>query len=177
MTSRVAACPIDASAGDDRAVAAAIGWVLGGGPTSQSLQVPTGRGELRDPGLDVGQPVGDHPPDVRAGGVPAVADLADLPDLPPGESARLGVADELQAVDGFGVVVAVARRGARWVGEESCRFPEADGLGGDAGPGRELSDLHLANLLDLPSGWKRSEERRVGKECVSTCRSRWSPYP
>src|SRR3546814_12997970 len=26
------------------------------------------------------------------------------------------------------------------------------------------------NLLD------RSEERRVGKECVSTCRSRWSPY-
>src|SRR3546814_8950255 len=25
--------------------------------------------------------------------------------------------------------------------------------------------------------WRyRSEERRVGKECVSTCRSRWSPY-
>src|SRR3546814_19798021 len=22
----------------------------------------------------------------------------------------------------------------------------------------------------------RSEERRVGKECVSTCRSRWSPF-
>src|SRR3546814_14473395 len=28
----------------------------------------------------------------------------------------------------------------------------------------------LASVLD------RSEERRVGKECVSTCRSRWSPY-
>src|SRR3546814_5156635 len=27
-----------------------------------------------------------------------------------------------------------------------------------------------------PSGENRSEERRVGKECVSTCRSRWSPY-
>src|SRR3546814_11601633 len=27
---------------------------------------------------------------------------------------------------------------------------------------------------DFHSG--RSEERRVGKECVSTCRSRWSPY-
>src|SRR3546814_20140697 len=26
----------------------------------------------------------------------------------------------------------------------------------------------------LPPG--RSEERRVGQECVSTCRSRWSPY-
>src|SRR3546814_16304205 len=24
--------------------------------------------------------------------------------------------------------------------------------------------------------WLRSEERRVGTECVSTCRSRWSPY-
>src|SRR3546814_5436264 len=24
---------------------------------------------------------------------------------------------------------------------------------------------------------RRSEERRVGKGCVSTCRSRWSPYP
>src|SRR3546814_12374609 len=27
-------------------------------------------------------------------------------------------------------------------------------------------------LADMP----RSEERRVGKECVSQCRSRWSPY-
>src|SRR3546814_1857040 len=31
--------------------------------------------------------------------------------------------------------------------------------------------------VDVPnSAQKRSEERRVGKECVSTCRSRWSPY-
>src|SRR3546814_15370871 len=32
--------------------------------------------------------------------------------------------------------------------------------------------------LDLPREKVniRSEERRVGKECVSTCRSRWSPY-
>src|SRR3546814_19958040 len=28
-------------------------------------------------------------------------------------------------------------------------------------------------LVDMPG---RSEERRVGSECVSTCRSRWSPY-
>src|SRR3546814_7950359 len=27
------------------------------------------------------------------------------------------------------------------------------------------------------TGKKRSEERRVGKECVSKCRSRWSPSP
>src|SRR3546814_17458569 len=31
------------------------------------------------------------------------------------------------------------------------------------------------NLFVAPR-FARSEERRVGKECVSTCRSRWSPY-
>ena len=30
-------------------------------------------------------------------------------------------------------------------------------------------------VSDLRSGF-RSEERRVGKECVGKCRSRWSPY-
>src|SRR3546814_1409014 len=31
-------------------------------------------------------------------------------------------------------------------------------------------------LLPLRGAFFRSEERRVGKECVSTCRYRWSPY-
>src|SRR3546814_14201841 len=31
-------------------------------------------------------------------------------------------------------------------------------------------------ILEKPAA-ERSEERRVGKEWVSTCRSRWSPYP
>src|SRR3546814_12183435 len=35
--------------------------------------------------------------------------------------------------------------------------------------------LGEADLLRRAMG--RSEERRVGNECVSTCRSRWSPYP
>ena len=30
--------------------------------------------------------------------------------------------------------------------------------------------------LEGHESMSRSEERRVGKECVSTCRSRWSPY-
>src|SRR3546814_17858581 len=30
--------------------------------------------------------------------------------------------------------------------------------------------------MDRAEAYLRSEERRVGKECVSTCRSRWSPY-
>src|SRR3546814_13278097 len=33
-------------------------------------------------------------------------------------------------------------------------------------------ELNDSNMI-LPAA--RSEERRVGKECVSTCRSRWSP--
>src|SRR3546814_20126152 len=33
-----------------------------------------------------------------------------------------------------------------------------------------------ADPLEDRCGHHRSEERRVGKECVSTCRSRWSPY-
>src|SRR3546814_15372700 len=50
------------------------------------------------------------------------------------------------------------------------------------GVGKTTSSIALAGLLD--EAGKRvvmvdldsTEERRVGKECVSTCRSRWSPY-
>src|SRR3546814_16221390 len=38
----------------------------------------------------------------------------------------------------------------------------------------EARALHLGIAMFL--GYLRSEARRVGKECVSTCRSRWSPY-
>src|SRR3546814_15371996 len=34
----------------------------------------------------------------------------------------------------------------------------------------------LISLANHGAGVGRSEERRVGKECVSTCSSRWSPY-
>src|SRR3546814_16855115 len=34
----------------------------------------------------------------------------------------------------------------------------------------------FAQLMQVAGRAGRSEERRVGKECVSTCRSRWSPY-
>src|SRR3546814_3045094 len=35
---------------------------------------------------------------------------------------------------------------------------------------------NVASETDVAQAVDRSEERRVGKECVSTCRSRWSPY-
>src|SRR3546814_11797010 len=47
-----------------------------------------------------------------------------------------------------------------------------------------LLNSPINNAFAIPGGYiyitrqlvARSEERRVGKECVSTCRSRWSPY-
>src|SRR3546814_14410168 len=41
-------------------------------------------------------------------------------------------------------------------------------------PGLARAAFELESQADLDRA--RSEERRVGKECVSTCRSRWSPY-
>src|SRR3546814_17327363 len=46
------------------------------------------------------------------------------------------------------------------------------GTDGRAGDGHRC---RLARARRRPA-LHRSEERRVGKECVSTCRSRWSPY-
>src|SRR3546814_13474614 len=64
----------------------------------------------------------------------------------------------------------------------------------EGGPGLAKADLKgQVSLVNVFASWcvpcraehpllmrlaqeKRSEERRVGKECVSTCRSRWSPY-
>src|SRR3546814_1536715 len=45
--------------------------------------------------------------------------------------------------------------------------------GAPAGRQRHIGVKELAGEQSK----RRSEERRVGKECVSTCRSRWSPYP
>src|SRR3546814_2183607 len=55
--------------------------------------------------------------------------------------------------------------------DERFHFPET----GPSSPPDACSASPYSEL-DLRSGQHRSEERRVGKECVSTCRSRWSPY-
>src|SRR3546814_3110659 len=85
-------------------------------------------------------------------------------------------------------------------GVQTCALPISDGdidIGDAPSPmhalvaggaqwvlvlGAPVRPGHHANVLLGPDGqtatwpWQRSEERRVGKECVSTCRSRWSPY-
>src|SRR3546814_4893039 len=57
------------------------------------------------------------------------------------------------------------------VGADGDVLVAADFLGAVAA---DLDALVAADLLGAVGA--RSEERRVGKECVSTCRSRWSPY-
>src|SRR3546814_15589363 len=40
----------------------------------------------------------------------------------------------------------------------------------------DIEEIEKSVRQSVKQAQKRSEERRVGKECVSTCRSRWSPY-
>src|SRR3546814_13767251 len=44
------------------------------------------------------------------------------------------------------------------------------------GEGIVRTVVYAIDADDIDGQHERSEERRVGKECVSTCRSRWSPY-
>src|SRR3546814_21051304 len=46
---------------------------------------------------------------------------------------------------------------------------------GRYGQGALMRERFLPRLMEADPD-SRSEERRVGKECVSTCRSRWSTY-
>src|SRR3546814_13414774 len=86
-----------------------------------------------------------------------------------------------QAVEGV-VDVAVEQSGPGRGDEEGCR------VGARGGPvpeplvslqrvARGRVQPEFSGLAELAvADQQRSEERRVGKECVSTCRSRWSPY-
>src|SRR3546814_13897105 len=57
-----------------------------------------------------------------------------------------------------------------------CSSDLEDVVDGRLQPAAGVAQL-LAVAVDAEEpGIERSEERRVGKECVSTCRSRWSPY-
>src|SRR3546814_13601892 len=71
---------------------------------------------------------------------------------------------------------------AEKVGDRAARFFRQLGeRGAEFGAGAQAIGDEAWNLVARPANAalgdvERSEERRVGKECVSTCRSRWSPY-
>src|SRR3546814_17205984 len=99
-------------------------------------------------------------------------DVALLPHLDI-EARRQGVhdrrTDAVQAArDGVGAAAELA------AGVEDREDDLDRGLGG---VGRVRVDGDAAAVVDdAHAAVGRSEERRVGKECVRTCRSRWSPY-
>ena len=74
----------------------------------------------------------------------------------------IAVAEELLRIRPDAQIVFVG--GTR--GLESTAVPEA---------GFRLRTLLTAGFT-RGQWWRRSEERRVGKECLCWCRSRWSPY-
>src|SRR3546814_19134436 len=85
---------------------------------------------------------------------------ADLPTAHQRRDAALGPVAELLEVDVDAVRLRDHRRlGGRHQGGAGCRIEDVG----------ELED-HCGTIYA-----HRSEERRVGKECVSTCRSRWWP--
>src|SRR3546814_10564538 len=69
----------------------------------------------------------------------------------------------------------LAHRGVKHLGIEFKNVHVAHGQIGADQQGIVVKHINSAIFGD-GGVHHRSEERRVGKECVSTCRSRWSPY-
>src|SRR3546814_13347415 len=66
--------------------------------------------------------------------------------------------------------LSAARAGQR-ANDENVPIQKSFGL-----PSLGVQGDYTENLVKPGNSFSRSEERRVGKECVSTCRSRWWPY-
>src|SRR5881397_4275888 len=69
------------------------------------------------------------------------------------------------------------RRHTRWLnvnGVQTCALPIS--AGADLVAVLEVDGVHLGAVDEGAVAAARSEERRVGKECIEPCRSRWSAY-
>src|SRR3546814_10075324 len=108
-----------------------------------------------------------NPNRTRVQGIPAYASIAELPECP---DVALIVMPAAQVYD---TVQACIARGIRGIYLLSGGFAETGNEGADQQQRlRKLAMVAGARVL----GPNRSEERRVGEACVSTCRSRWSPH-
>ena len=91
----------------------------------------------------------------------------------------LMLGDGLVTTDAIVKAMAVEDGDCLLVVPESDAGPGFERVGGQmawAGVAR-LSSSRIAEVAGLPQDYDlRSEERRVGKECCTQCRSRWSPY-
>src|SRR3546814_3185837 len=65
---------------------------------------------------------------------------------------------------------------AQWIRPISSAHSAYSRLASRSPEKRKLSSTWACPFEGGRNRFQRSEERRVGKECVSTCRSRWSPY-
>src|SRR3546814_7812916 len=82
---------------------------------------------------------------------------------------------------GFVFFFASRRRHTRCAvvtGVQTCALPISLPSGENWRESATYVGVDAVVVVETPLGRMglRSEERRVGKECVSTCRSRWSPY-
>ena len=88
----------------------------------------------------------------------------------------------------WAVARAASRRGPRRAGQDGCvtlafvRHGQTDWnregrlQGSSDIPLNETGREQAREAVTMLEAWRRSEERRVGKECSKQCRSRWSPY-
>src|SRR3546814_20552062 len=75
---------------------------------------------------------------------------------------------------GIGSIQQIASQQGPW---RLVEFHNDAGVGDGRRKALVTGVVHDAVGIDGPFAWhRRSEERRVGKEWVSTCRSRWSAY-
>ena len=76
----------------------------------------------------------------------------------------------------FANVTSVHTNSSSEIFEQLIRIGAEDVIIGISFPRYSMRTLKALEFASNRKAKVRSEERRVGKECVSTCRSRWSPY-
>src|SRR3546814_15339387 len=86
---------------------------------------------------------------------------------------RFGIESQLDALHSHTVRL---RSGGYIVLNATEALVAIDVNSGRATRERHIEETAVKTNLEAADEIGRSEERRVGKECVSTCRSRWSPY-